>query len=81
MKTITVVTKHPEVVKDYLQFGAHEVERGTSKFGDTVIIVEAPEEHADYNAARLGSGMHGARVMQNDEEFIKWKAEWGYLPS
>jgi hypothetical protein len=81
MKIITVVTRHPDVVKDYLGFGCREVERGVSKFNDQVLIVEAPDEHTMWQSMRLSSGMHASRIMETDAESETWKADWGYEPS
>src|SRR5688572_8593732 len=78
MKTITIITRTPEAVKDYFGFGCRQVERGTNKFGDHVIIAECPDQHADWNAMRLGSGLHGAQVMRNQAEFDRWKRDWEY---
>jgi hypothetical protein len=75
MKMITIVTKTPDAVADYFGFGCHEVDRGISKFGDHVIIAECPDEHAQWNAMRLASGLHGARIV---EDLDDWKEEWGY---
>lgn len=75
MATITVITRRPDAVRDYLGFGCREVERGKSKFDDHVVICDCPDEHAQWNAMRLGSGMHGARIV---EDLDAWKAEWGY---
>jgi hypothetical protein len=77
MKTITIITRHPEAVGDYFGFGCHEVERGETSSGDPVVIAECPDEHAQWNAMRLGSGMHGARVVDDLQD---WKDEWGYVP-
>lgn len=76
--TITIITRHPEVIADYLGFGFAEIERGTNKFGDIVIIAQGPQEHALWNACRLSSGLHGARIV---DDLAKWAAEWGYVPA
>ncbi len=75
MKTISIITRHPEAVADYFGFGCREVDRGTNKFGDVVLIAECPDEHADWNVGRLCSGLHGARIV---DDFPAWESEWGY---
>lgn len=76
MTTIAIITPHPEAVAEYFGFGCREVERGENKFGDHVVIAECPDEHAQWNAARLSSGLHGARIV---EDLTAWKDEWGYV--
>lgn len=73
---ITIVTRDPEAVTAYFGFGWHEIERGRSKFGDHVIIADGPAAHAEWQAARLGSGMHGASIVDN---LTAWQREWGYV--
>jgi hypothetical protein len=76
MTTIAIITRDPDAVGQYFGFGCHEVDRGRTKFGDHAIIAECPDRNdAEWNAMRLGSGMHGARIV---EDLAAWKAEWGY---
>jgi len=81
MTWITIITRHPEACQDYYGFGWKEVERGKTKFDDHVIIIFGPAKHADWQAGRLNSGLHGARVMNSEEELIAWKEEWGFTPT
>jgi hypothetical protein len=77
MITITVITRSPEAVPDYLGFGARIVDQGHSSFGDHVLILESPTLHdAEWQAARLCSGLHGAGVV---DDLAAWKAKWGYV--
>lgn len=78
MKTITVITKHPEAVPDYLGFGCKIIEEGENSFGDHVLMLVAHDRHARWQADRLGSGLHGARIMADDDEMYEWIKEWGY---
>ncbi len=77
MKTIAIITRHPEAIAAYLGFGFTETERGTNKFSDNVVIISGPDQHAEWQSCRLGSGMHGARIV---DDFSTWAAEWGYTP-
>lgn len=77
MARITCVTRSPESVPAYLGFGARIAERGINKFNDDVFIIFVPDEHADWQHNRLCSGMHGSRIVP-DNEFQQWKSEWGY---
>jgi hypothetical protein len=79
---ITVITRHPEAVQDYLGFGARIRERGRNKFGDACLIIDFEpiegrnqESDARWLEARLGSGMHGARITPDLNE---WIADNGY---
>lgn len=76
MSTLAIVTRSPEQIKDYLGFGWHEVDRGKNQFGDHVIIAQGPEEHRQWNAQRLASGLHGAWPT---DDLDAWKEEWGYV--
>lgn len=76
MKTITVITRHPDAAVEYFGFGCRETERGKTKFGDHALIATCPDGHVDWNVARLSSGLHGACAVDNLEA---WKEEWGYV--
>ena len=78
MTYISIITRHPEDIPAYLGFGAEIIETGVNKFGDSCIICTVPKEHAQWNAIRLGSGMHGARVHEDEVDLDAWKQEWGY---
>jgi len=72
---IAVTTRHPDAIVDYLGFGNRIIEFGENQFGDTVVILLSPPQHADWQIQRLCSGLHGARLADN------WPAycdEWGY---
>lgn len=75
MKTLAVITRDPKAIQDYLGFGARDVGRGRTKFGDCVVLIEVPDEHAQWQAARLASGLHGAHIV---DDLDHWKHLWGF---
>jgi len=81
MTIITILTRHPEELESYYGFGFRELDHGRTQWGDHAALAIGPEEHAKWQALRLMSGLHGARIMADASELDEWKLDNGYVSS
>ena len=79
MKTLAIITQDLDALEAYYGFGFKQIETGVNKFGAACALADGPDEHAEWQALRLGSGLHAARIMSDARELAAWKVEMNYV--